>query len=482
VIASRWRETKPPLGARVNWGHPLARGLIAAVPANEPGGPMYDLVSGLAMQPNASPTRAFSAAGLASRHDAAARGFLATAAPSHRVSYPITLFACFTRAGSPATGSGVFGITHNLTDASPFTSAILALSSTNIFGYSNDSSNIATVSASLTADGLYRVAAVLTSPQRRIYVNDMRTAAGTTTSTIGGPSYGTAAQLCVGHYAGTSRTSNILFHYGFIWNRELSVDELDAVKANPFALYLPARMPATFYAASTGVTASLSGTLGAFTLSGSATAATPTAANASLSSTLGSATLTGSATSAAPGASTGSLTSTLGAVTLTGAATSAAPGGTNSTLSSTLGSVTLTGSATAGAAGTVTSTLTATLGSATLSGAATSAAPGNTTGTLSATLGSATLSGVVTVSVAGTTATLDATLGSITLSGAATSVAPTGTTASLSATLGSVTFAGIVGAALVNGPTQLGASVVQLGPGGVTFTPSGPTGGTFGAA
>jgi hypothetical protein len=315
----------------------------------------------------------------------------------------------------------------------------------------------------------------------RAYVNGAQS--GTPVAGSGNLSFGTNNWRIGNRNTGTNYPWTGGVALVALWNRALSASEMGLLHANPWSLFGGQPHPmAAHYSESTGTTASLSATLGAFTLSGSATAATPTGANASLSSTLGSATLTGSATSSSPGASTGSLTSTLGAVTLAGAATSAAPGGTNSTLSSTLGSVTLAGSATAGAAGTVTGTLAATLGSATLSGAATSAAPGNTTGTLSAAIGSATLSGVVTISVAGTTATLDATLGAVTASGAATHASPSGATASLSATLGSVTFAGLVGAALVNGPTQLGASVVQLGPGGVTFTPNGPTGGTFGAA
>lgn len=258
--------------------------------------------------------------------------------------------------------------------------------------------------------------------------------------------------------------------YAYFYGRALTATEVAWISREPFAFLAPYRSPATFYAISSGTTASLSATLGAVTLSGSATVVAPVASNANLTQALDAITLSGAATAAAAGASNATLSQSIASVTLSGAATSAAPGSSTGALSQTIGAVGLSGAATAGAAGTVTGTLNATLAAVTLSGAATSAAPGNTTASMSQTIGGMTLSSVVTVTTAGTVATMSATLDAITLSGAATHTAPSGSTASLSQTVGGVSLAGIVSTVLFVGPTAFASTATLRGVGVVTAT------------
>lgn len=129
---------------------------------------------------------------------------------------------------------------------------------------------------------------------------------------------------------------------------------------------------------SAAITATLSVTLGAATLSATATKGT----TASLSVTLADATLSATATKG----TTGSLSATLADATLASAATK----GTTASFAVTLAAATLSSAGTVGSG--ITASLSVTLAAATLSAAATK----GTTGSLSATLAAATLSATAT--------------------------------------------------------------------------------------
>jgi hypothetical protein len=202
--------------------------------------------------------------------------------------------------------------------------------------------------------------------------------------------------------------------------------------------------------------ASLSSTLGALTVSATATSSS-SAASGSLSATLGTLTLSATATNRF----TGSLTSTLGTLTVSASATSVNnPSG---TLAATLGAVTLSGAATATTPGNAAGSLSATLG--TLAASATATSRNNPAGTLAATLGALTASASATSTGGASSASLSSTLGALTLSASAT-ITGVPSSASLAATLGTLT---VSAAATSSGPAGTASGTLAATLGGLTI-------------
>src|SRR3990167_10590368 len=88
-LQKRWSQ-KPPVGAQINWGHPLARRLIALFVMNEGGGSPMSLVSSQRMIPTGAPLWATNRAGLA-RNYAAISAWDKTAEPLPSINNGVTI-------------------------------------------------------------------------------------------------------------------------------------------------------------------------------------------------------------------------------------------------------------------------------------------------------------------------------------------------------------------------------------------------------
>lgn len=408
----------------LQWGHPLAAGLVAAFPFAEGAGSPRDLVAGLAGTLN-SAAWATGPNGPVLRFNGtnATVTFPTIPANLHGASAGTVYLRLRNSTDSGDRGSPLVLRGHDYpADHYPYSGSIY-------IGHLEDTRISGAVSSVVTLTDWHSLSVVKAGTAWTFRQNQAVAASATS---------GSSTVSAVFFYLGGDTPHNFWWPGDidclYIWNRALSAQDLGAMDSDPFALVRPRQF--TFFDLPSGVSATFAGTLGAVTLSGSATAGLPPTATGTASNTLGAITVTATATAALPPTATGSLSRTLGAITVSATATASLPGGATGNLSQSLGAVTLSATATAGLPPTATGSLSRTLGAITVAATATAAGPGAATGSLSATLGA------------------------ITATATATAGTPPSATGNLSATLGPVT---VIASGIVGAFAEFGVSTITLG-------------------
>lgn len=96
-------RTKPPYGARIDWSHPMARGLVCCLLFDEPGGKPIDLATGIAATPTNGPTKRVHLYGPEFKFVAASDQYIALGDPARlQITGAITIAAEYRLDSTPA--------------------------------------------------------------------------------------------------------------------------------------------------------------------------------------------------------------------------------------------------------------------------------------------------------------------------------------------------------------------------------------------
>lgn len=237
IRPKQWGQQKPPPGAAVDYGHPLARGLVMAHLLNG-GLTSFDSVSGRLLSATTIPPKV-DQRGM--RLDTQGMGLSVTA--YSRPQPPLTVAMSAIALGTPTNGAGYFGMVPDNAGGGPFATAFLDNNNGPVrFGFSDGGSfvNIVdTVSAPTTvgvpfmAVGVHRRALGVEIWRNAVLGNSSATARGDVT-------YNATAQLFVGIPTGapTTRNPTSIVQWGYIWNRALTASDIQWLYAEPYAMFV----------------------------------------------------------------------------------------------------------------------------------------------------------------------------------------------------------------------------------------------------
>jgi len=395
----RWDKSKPPTGPwTLNKDAPQAQGLVAWYPMGGPSARGYaaDLAGQLALSGTVS-SSVLGADGQPATSLNGSSEFLLNSSGAPVSDVPLTL-ASWANAGSSSLVGSLLAVDfgqstggnnrfHRLVVVGSASPKQVRANS----GWSGGLETQATHGAGWVAGTWFHTVGVFASQtSRAVYYNGALGATDTTSATTG-----TVNKIQYGRHSvtGSEQHWNGGLGEAGVWNLALNAEIVRRLYSpdTRYELWYPLRSKKWFSAGSAGISATLTGTLAAATVSSTGTVALKGALTGTLAA----------ATAAATGtvALKGTLSKTLDAATLSATATLALTG----TTTQTLADATL--AATGALAVTGSGTLTATLAGATLDSTATLALKAAT----SATLDAATLAATSTLAIKGaTTATLDA--------------------------------------------------------------------------
>jgi hypothetical protein len=237
---------KPPTPAAINYGHPLARGLIACVLCNEMGGPLVDMVSGNTIPIVGSGVRAVSNMG-ASLECLAANDSGARATAWSALKVPSTEVSVLWR-GRVATAAsafaGLFGV--SFSGSAPFSCFQFDLGSTGalirfVFNNAGTQANMSgTPSPAYDDSERQYVGIVRSASQTSQLWENLRIAASSSSISTFSPTYSASSGIEVGTLrSGAGVNSKSIFRHGYIWQRALTAAEVKWLYEEPYAFIRP---------------------------------------------------------------------------------------------------------------------------------------------------------------------------------------------------------------------------------------------------
>lgn len=221
-------------------GHPLANGLVFFLPAHGPAdvGSARDCVGGLDL-----PAIGGAVTGQGGiLCDADGKGFQATLPSSLRLSLPMTV-ACRSRSLGAAAGvSLIFGLTYASTASAPyFVAEIWVGFGGQIALGSNSAGNFATLDSTVVPASRVGfqdiIVATLTETTQALYLNGI--AIASSSGTYLDPEYNASSLVVAGASSGFAANSNRIVEGGAIWNRDLSLTEIQSLQSDFFAPVRP---------------------------------------------------------------------------------------------------------------------------------------------------------------------------------------------------------------------------------------------------
>ncbi len=259
-------QTKPLLGTQIDWGHPLAFGLIGAWLFNEGGGNQFhNLVTGdtkLISANLATPTSANWAnnlPGRVHRTNVAGYGARMIAPPSVGLQ-PVDAVSIFWRGqilGDQTGGNSpaIVAMWHNATNVAPYLSWGLLRTSTQAnlqYGFNQGGSYSSWTYAGAINTG-YPVGILdYLSTYDRVNLNHSLYRAGrlfgsNTWSASGAIWYGATPTLTLGTHITASETVNVDHDVAYVWNRKLTEVEAQQLHLEPYAFLQPAAPKGLWY-------------------------------------------------------------------------------------------------------------------------------------------------------------------------------------------------------------------------------------------
>lgn len=239
---SFWRNSKPPAGTPIDFSHPLARGLVLAFPFNQYHGAPVDSVRGLRLTPKGQLNDTLRwGQGAGFINAANTNGAEATCPDYAKLAMPITIVWQGLKLGLPTAGSnaGIFGVSFDNANTTPFLSySFIYNSTTSVYLYGGNGATQSASSGTLPANGPLWLAATIENGRQALYVNTAATPAGTGTGTTA-ITYSSTSLVYVGNYTNIVRNSNTRSDLGYIWNRALTLSELQWIEAEPYAMFAP---------------------------------------------------------------------------------------------------------------------------------------------------------------------------------------------------------------------------------------------------
>jgi hypothetical protein len=231
------RRNKPPIGTPLDYGCPLARGLVFFFPLWEGGGPYIGDVAGGLQAKNSSTQWATGSDSVLLKRNG---GYSWAVIPA-ALQFPWPISIAF-RCRHTITGSGnprIFGLFYSNPDATPFDVLAMHDSSTATLRiqYNKAGSNVqANTSTTMTVGGEYTVTAVVTTTSQVVYVNGANVFSSA--NSIGNPNYTATSSIGFGDVVVSAAADS--YYWGAVWNRALSADEHALLVTNPWQLFTPA--------------------------------------------------------------------------------------------------------------------------------------------------------------------------------------------------------------------------------------------------
>ena len=254
MLTRRW-TTKPPLGAQISRGHPLAQGLTAAFLLNEQAGPPIDLIAGLALTLKSGTTRDVGKQGWGLRADANDEGAYATAPTHLKPAQKASVFWYGQFTGVPDANTDMAGVYYDSAGGSPFTCYMVGYSSGAVIVARSNSGSIVTASSSIgAAAGDVRAClatADLTKDVLTLYVDGVSRGTNSFGGAGGSISYSATSNFSIGQeQAALGRNPRHITYCAYTWNRVLTPSEAWALYQNPWALVAP--RPAVYFSLPAG--------------------------------------------------------------------------------------------------------------------------------------------------------------------------------------------------------------------------------------
>jgi len=226
-----------PLGL-IDYGHPLAKGLVAAFVF--PGGPRNPraIVGGvdLATTNALCTSRGFEA-------DAAGEYAYAVAPAGIQVTQG-TIAVAYRRTGTPAYNGPIFGLTYTSADSAPYTSLAIERADTPYLGYNLGGTLKITSFSSTFADAEYASLAASVIDGTQLHATNGKVT-NTSTSSGGAITYGANGRIQVGYSFG-SRNPGCILYSAYIWSTVMGANMLEWHTAEPYAMFLP-DIPSVYY-------------------------------------------------------------------------------------------------------------------------------------------------------------------------------------------------------------------------------------------
>lgn len=247
VRARSWGQVKPPPGARIDWGHPLAQGLVFASVVNPQGGMPVDLVTG---------AQGAAANGVTAWGQKAYTEVQFTKASSQSVKWP----ASGPYMAVPSVGLSAMVVGFHTAPTTSSLDTFLSNQSGNkgfglfchggpIFGYTNNigSGTLTSAGPDLTAGREYVILGTYSRPASLLtcYLDGVVRSSGACSLTLVAPGQGPEMGHSGGGDLGNSYTNGGV-GLGYIWHRALSADEAQWLRAEPYAFIAPPA-PKVFY-------------------------------------------------------------------------------------------------------------------------------------------------------------------------------------------------------------------------------------------
>jgi hypothetical protein len=233
---------KPPPGTPLNWGHPLAHGLLGAWLCDDGGGLMRDRTGrGSDVPMFAGGVMVPSVGGVGLRSDASDKGALLTPLPEvlrPTVEVSIVWFGISLGAAS-ATSSTLVGTWYNAAGSSPFTPYLLTRSADGTTQFLTDgggSFNSLNLAGDITLGVVSQVAGTYRSGVKTLYMNGQSRASNAATGAL---TYSATSELTFNSASGTNRNANVVTLATYIYNRVLSAVEIAALYAQPYQMFAP---------------------------------------------------------------------------------------------------------------------------------------------------------------------------------------------------------------------------------------------------
>jgi hypothetical protein len=235
-----WTQ-KPPLGTRINWGHPLARGLVGCWLLNEGvGWRVCDLINKNILSATTVSGNSWKLSNFGSglSFTGSYSGYCLPSIPSSlRISFPLTFVFDFTfTAGGDTNYPALAGVAwRGDSNTSPYSCYGFGGDNTvkNNFGWNNAGTSGSTALIT-TPIGRNHQVGVATSGFQGHYINGVLVASGTAALTT--PSYHALSQLHIGGATSWAHQATITAHNMLIYNRALSYAEITYLYAFPYCM------------------------------------------------------------------------------------------------------------------------------------------------------------------------------------------------------------------------------------------------------
>lgn len=232
-VAIGRRRWAPPITAKIDRGHSIGQGLVAAY-LPRAGLGAIDLTGGPSLALIGSPAHGSTPFGYGMANTAGNDGASLQIGTAHKLSLqpPITIMWVGMYTALPTANAEVFGVAYDLVDGAPYTCYKIGLSSSpNMELQWNNAGTSTSIGAPTPANDTPLIhVGTLTPSATAFWVNGVQAATGAGVSTI---NYSATSNMAFNWY-GTSRANNCISNIGAVWNRELSAGEIQQVTADPF--------------------------------------------------------------------------------------------------------------------------------------------------------------------------------------------------------------------------------------------------------